>query len=88
MHGDDGERQDDVRIIVPAIALGVLTTMVGASLIGDGHDYREDISPWFRSIFLLLHPRADSESRHAERHVARSLPQRRRPRRRQPAAGQ
>jgi nitrate reductase gamma subunit len=39
--------------LVAAIATGLLTTMVGAGLIGDGHDYREDVSPWFRSIFLL-----------------------------------
>lgn len=39
--------------LVAAIALGLLTTMVGAGVIGDGHDYREDVSPWFRSVFLL-----------------------------------
>lgn len=39
--------------LVAAIATGLLTTMVGAGLVGDGHDYREDVSPWFRSIFLL-----------------------------------
>lgn len=36
-----------------AIILGVITTMVGAGLIGEGHNYREDVSVWFRSIFLL-----------------------------------
>ena len=39
--------------LVGAISLGVLTTLVGAGVIGDGHNYREDVSPWFRSIFLL-----------------------------------
>jgi nitrate reductase gamma subunit len=39
--------------LVAAIATGLLTTMVGAGLVGTGHDYREDVSPWFRSIFLL-----------------------------------
>jgi len=39
--------------LVGAIALGVLTTLVGAGVIGDGHNYREDVSPWFLSIFLL-----------------------------------
>lgn len=39
--------------LVGAICLGVLTTLVGAGVIGEGHNYREDVSPWFRSIFLL-----------------------------------
>lgn len=39
--------------LVGAICLGLLTTLVGAGVIGDGHNYREDVSPWFRSIFLL-----------------------------------
>lgn len=39
--------------LVGAISLGVLTTLVGAGVIGEGHNYREDVSPWFRSIFLL-----------------------------------
>ena len=39
--------------LVAAIALGLLTTMVGAGVIGDGYNYRETVSPWFRSIFLL-----------------------------------
>lgn len=42
--------------LVAAIILGVITTMYGAGLLGDGgHNYRADVSPWFRSIFLL-HP--------------------------------
>jgi nitrate reductase gamma subunit len=39
--------------LVAAIALGLVTTMVGAGVIGDGYNYRETVSPWFRSIFLL-----------------------------------
>ncbi len=41
--------------LVAAIVLGVITTMYGAGLLGDsgGHNYRLDVSPWFRSIFLL-----------------------------------
>lgn len=39
--------------LVGTICLGLLTTIVGAGVIGDGHNYREDVSPWFRSIFLL-----------------------------------
>lgn len=44
--------------LVAAICLGVLTTLVGAGVIGEGHNYREDVSPWFRSIFLL-NPQAE-----------------------------
>ena len=39
--------------LVAAITLGLLTTLVGAGVIGEGHNYREDVSPWFRSIVLL-----------------------------------
>lgn len=39
--------------LVTAICLGLITTMVGAGVIGDGYNYRETVSPWFRSIFLL-----------------------------------
>ncbi len=39
--------------LVSAICLGVIATMVGAGVIGEGHNYREDVSVWFRSIFLL-----------------------------------
>jgi nitrate reductase gamma subunit len=44
--------------LVAAICLGLVTTILGAGLIGEGHNYREDVSPWFRSIFLLQ-PEAD-----------------------------
>ena len=39
--------------LVAAIILGLLTTIVGSGIIGDGYNYRETVSPWFRSIFLL-----------------------------------
>jgi nitrate reductase gamma subunit len=39
--------------LVAAIALGLVTTMVGAGIVGEGHNYREDVSVWFRSIFVL-----------------------------------
>ena len=39
--------------VAAAILLGLLTTMVGAGVIGDGYNYRETVSPWFRSLFLL-----------------------------------
>ncbi len=39
--------------LVAAIALGLLTTLIGSGLVGDGYNYRETVSPWFRSLFLL-----------------------------------
>lgn len=39
--------------LVAAICLGVLTTLVGAGVLGGGHNYREDVSVWFRSILTL-----------------------------------
>ena len=39
--------------LVAAICLGLLTTLVGSGVIGNGYDYRETVSVWFRSIFLL-----------------------------------
>jgi nitrate reductase gamma subunit len=39
--------------LVAAICLGLLTTLIGSGVIGDGYDYRETVSVWFRSIFLL-----------------------------------
>jgi respiratory nitrate reductase gamma subunit len=39
--------------LVAAICLGVLATMVGAGVLGDGYNYRETVSVWFRSIFFL-----------------------------------
>ena len=39
--------------LVAAILLGLLTTLVGSGIIGNGYNYRATVSPWFRSIFLL-----------------------------------
>lgn len=39
--------------LVAAICLGLLTTIIGSGVLGDGYNYRETVSPWFRSIFLL-----------------------------------
>jgi len=39
--------------LVAAICLGVLATMAGAGVLGEAHNYREDVSVWFRSIFLF-----------------------------------
>lgn len=39
--------------LVAAICLGVLATLSGAGVLGEGHNYREDVSVWFRSIFYL-----------------------------------
>lgn len=39
-------------VLVTVIVLGLLAT-VRANLAGHGYDYRETISPWFRSLFYL-----------------------------------
>ncbi len=39
--------------LLAAILLGLLTTLVGSGIVGDGYNYRDTVSPWFRSIFLL-----------------------------------
>ncbi|MDP4015435.1 MAG: respiratory nitrate reductase subunit gamma [Candidatus Nanopelagicales bacterium] len=39
--------------LVAAICLGLLTTVYGSGLLGESYNYRETVSPWFRSIFLL-----------------------------------
>lgn len=44
--------------LTAAILLGLLTTLVGSGIIGDGYNYRETVSPWFRSI-LLLNPQPE-----------------------------
>jgi len=52
-------RNDKAMYVVLAgtIVLGLLAT-VRANLLGDGYDYRETVSPWFRSIFTLQ-PKSD-----------------------------
>jgi nitrate reductase gamma subunit len=39
-------------LLVGTIVLGLGTTVLG-NLTGDPHDYRETVSPWFRSIFAF-----------------------------------
>lgn len=43
-------------VVVAALLAVVVTGMIntiGVQLLGDSHDYRETVSPWFRSIFML-----------------------------------
>jgi nitrate reductase gamma subunit len=44
-------------LLVGTILLGLGTTVLG-NLTGHPHDYRQTVSPWFRSIFYL-HPDQD-----------------------------
>ncbi len=39
--------------LLAAICLGLVATMTGAGVLGDGYNYRETVSVWFRSIFIL-----------------------------------
>jgi nitrate reductase gamma subunit len=48
-------------VLVAAIVAGLATTLLGSGVVGDEHNYRETVSPWFRSIFVLQ-PDADSMS--------------------------
>jgi nitrate reductase gamma subunit len=45
-------------VLVLAIVAGVSCTLLGATPSGAEHDYRETVSPWFRSIWVLQ-PRGD-----------------------------
>jgi nitrate reductase gamma subunit len=40
-------------LLVGAIVLGLWTTLVSIGAGGDAHNYRETVSPWFRSIWIL-----------------------------------
>jgi len=46
-------------VLVAAIVVGLATTLLGAGVVGEEHNYRQTVSPWFRSIFTL---RPDVES--------------------------
>jgi len=46
-------------VLVLAIVLGLLTTVWSATQGSHGHDYRQTVSPWFRSLFFL-HPDVDA----------------------------
>jgi nitrate reductase gamma subunit len=51
--------------LLSTIILGLATTLVGSGIVGDAYNYRETVSPWFRSI-LLFNPKPEL--------VAASLP--------------
>ena len=44
--------------LVAAMVAGFACTLIGATPSGAEHDYRESVSPWFRSIWILQ-PRGD-----------------------------
>ena len=46
-------------VLVGAIALGLWTTLVSVGAGHEAHNYRESVSPWFRSLFVLQ-PDVDS----------------------------
>ena len=46
-------------VLVAAIVLGLWTTLVSVGAGHDAHNYRETVSPWFRSLFVLQ-PDVDS----------------------------
>jgi len=48
-------------VLVAAIVAGLSTTLLGSGVVGAEHNYRETVSPWFRSIFVLQ-PDADAMS--------------------------
>jgi nitrate reductase gamma subunit len=39
-------------VLASTIVVGLIAT-VRANVLGDGYDYRESVSPWFRSLFVL-----------------------------------
>ncbi|BBZ03186.1 nitrate reductase subunit gamma [Mycolicibacterium chitae] len=45
-------------VLVAAIVAGLCATALGSGLVGEEHNYRETVSPWFRSIWVLQ-PRGD-----------------------------
>jgi nitrate reductase gamma subunit len=40
-------------VLVAALVAGFATTALGAGVVGEPHNYRETVSPWFRSLFIL-----------------------------------
>ncbi|HEX6234064.1 MAG TPA: respiratory nitrate reductase subunit gamma [Jiangellaceae bacterium] len=40
-------------VLVAAIVTGLATTFLGAGVVGEEHNYRETVSIWFRSVFIL-----------------------------------
>ena len=45
-------------VLVAAIVAGLASTLLGSGAVGEEHNYRETVSPWFRSIWILQ-PRGD-----------------------------
>ena len=39
--------------LLAAIVLGLTTTLAGSGVVGDAYNYRESVSVWFRSLFVL-----------------------------------
>ncbi|NDL59672.1 respiratory nitrate reductase subunit gamma [Phytoactinopolyspora mesophila] len=40
-------------VLVAAIVTGLATTLIGAGIVVEEHNYRETVSVWFRSLFTL-----------------------------------
>ncbi len=40
-------------VLVAAIVAGLASTLLGSGAVGEEHNYRETVSPWFRSLFVL-----------------------------------
>jgi nitrate reductase gamma subunit len=40
-------------VLVAAVVAGLTTTLLGAGAVGEEHNYRLTVSPWFRSLFVL-----------------------------------
>jgi nitrate reductase gamma subunit len=45
-------------VLVAAIVAGLCATALGSGLVGEEHNYRQTVSMWFRSIWILQ-PRGD-----------------------------
>ena len=40
-------------VLILAIVAGLATTLLGSGVVGEAYNYRETVSVWFRSIFIL-----------------------------------
>ena len=56
-------------LLVAAIVLGLWTTLVSVGAGSEAHNYRESVSPWFRSVFLLRPDVAAMEEAPIQFHV-------------------
>ncbi|WP_210495599.1 respiratory nitrate reductase subunit gamma [Patulibacter sp. SYSU D01012] len=53
-------RTDHATYALLLIAMGTgMWCVIGENIIGDGHNYRETVSPWFRGLFLMT-PRPEA----------------------------